>query len=1361
MAKIVKFPSRREAFPLSADFAAFHCVQYDRHRMSRQIESAQQIEAQFRVGEWLVEPSLNRVARDGAAVQLELKAMDVLLCLADRPGELVEKRELVDTVWQTEFVSDNTLTKRIAELREALGDDARNPRYIETIPKRGYRLIAEVAFADDSLNDPSVALAETALDNASPYPGLSPFTESDTGNFFGRESEIGALWRRIASRRLLAVVGPSGAGKSSLMRAGVIARAPPGWRAVVCQPGEEPFLAVARALAPDLANDAGELRQLLAFHDPDIALAVAARWRGRWDEALLVVDQFEELFTLNPEAVQERFVELLRRLVDAAGIHVAVVLRDDFLLECHRHPKLAPIFGDLTPVGPPPGSELRKALTEPAARHLCGFESELLLDEMVGEVESERGALPLLAFAVSRLWERRDRERRLLTRESYEEIGGVGGALAQHAEATLEAIGQERLHIVRELFRNLVTAQGTRATRQWDDLLSIFNGGGREGVKPSPTDQPRNDIVGAGFTPARDVAQEVLRALINARLLTSFEVGEKEEGPTRRVEIVHESLLRAWPRLVRWQTQDADAAQIRDQLRQAAQLWHARGKPDDLLWAGASFREFALWRESYPGGLSDTEEAFSEAMVGHAGRRRRRRRLAVAAVLLATLTVAVVTTSLWRRAEHNASRLEARRLAEMARQTMGDSPPEALAYAMASLEAADGADARRLALQALWRSPMPAAVDTSGVKIATIRAAFSPDGRWLATSNTGGVIQMWPLAGGDPLSWQAHQTLTTVKFSPDPGAILSQALADPKRVFWSVPEGVRLGEMDAPMALKATHLSANDWHTILRMTRIIEDSRTPGTWTIDHRPEELRKKLQGGHPPRAALGPDGRDLVYSLGSELFLADIGRPGATPRAIGRDGAEIKQIAFRPDGSYFATIDFDGVITVWALSDGVSEQIRSWQGLADDDGHHVDFDPTGDFVTVSFDRGDIHVYGLNDPPGSEPLRLRPQGGRAVHSDFDPSGRWLATASMGRHAVWPIDRSRYPFVLRGHSGPVDKIEFGPDSGFLVSTGTDGTVRLWPLRPDPGAEPRIIHDWGGPIEVLAASLSASDDGRLVVATGNEKFVRVIPFDGRPAYDLGEADQRVLRAAVSPDGRLVAVLGRFDDRNAIRVWDLENDTFETIPLSDEPGWPPYGYPVEFTEDGRLITSFASRVREWDPETREVRYLLDGVWTIALSGNGRKLIGRPGLAGTGEAVATVYDLESGESSRLASHGSGVVSLALDSTGTIAVTGDRRGNLRVGPASGESAQILTMDDVPTYTVAVSPDGRWIAAGYVDGTIKLWPMPDLTKPPIQELPRAELLAHLNALTNLRVVPDPDDPDEYVVKAGPFPGWETVPEW
>jgi DNA-binding winged helix-turn-helix (wHTH) protein len=563
--------------------------------------------------------------------------MDLLLCLAERAGEVVDKRELVDLVWQTEYVADNTLTRRIAELRDAFGDDARKPRFIETITKRGYRLIAEVRSIDTDRPYPPADVDAHPPDEVSPYPGLAPFTEADADNFFGRESEIASLWRKIASRRLLTVIGPSGAGKSSLLRAGIAARAPPGWRAVVCHPGDEPFVAVARALAPDLAGDADEMRQLLAFRDPDMALAVTARWRGRWSEALLVVDQFEELFTVTPEPVRAPFVALLRRLVDAARVHVVLVLRDDFLFECHRYPELAPIFADLTPVGPPEATGLRRALTEPAARHLVVFDSETLVDEMVAEVEHERGALPLLAFAMARMWELRDRDRRMLTREAYEAIGGVGGALARHAETTLEVIGHERLPIVRELFCNLVTAKGTRAIREVDDLLSVFE----ESVLPPVASKtlgvrrctshsersersrltPHSEHSPSHPSPARTMADEVLRALIDARLLTTYEVREDDGKPTRRIEIVHESLLRSWPRLVRWQTQDADAAQLRDQLRQAARLWADRGRPDELLWTGGSYREFALWRERYPGGLSSDEQAFADAMVRHAGRR--------------------------------------------------------------------------------------------------------------------------------------------------------------------------------------------------------------------------------------------------------------------------------------------------------------------------------------------------------------------------------------------------------------------------------------------------------------------------------------------------------------------------------------------------------------------------------------------------------------------------------------------------------------------------------------------------------------------------------------------------------------------
>ena len=346
----------------------------------------------------------------GVSIQLELKAMDVLLCLVAHAGEVVSKDELLDAVWQTEFVSDNTLTNRIAELRKALGDDAQNPSYIETIRKRGYRLIAEVRpapRAEEARQFPRPLFPEEELN---PYPGLAAFTEADAERFFGREAEVAALWRRITSRRLLAVIGPSGVGKSSLLRAGVATRAPPGWRVVVFTPGEAPALSLARALAPDHAGDPAAMARLLGFSDADTALAVVSRWRGLFDEAVLVVDQFEELFTLNPPEVQASFIDLLRRLVDAADVHLVLAMRDDYLYRCQQYEQIAPIFEELTPLPPPKPEGLRRALKEPAARRLYRFESELLVDRMIAEVEGERGALPLMAFAVHQLWEERDRD---------------------------------------------------------------------------------------------------------------------------------------------------------------------------------------------------------------------------------------------------------------------------------------------------------------------------------------------------------------------------------------------------------------------------------------------------------------------------------------------------------------------------------------------------------------------------------------------------------------------------------------------------------------------------------------------------------------------------------------------------------------------------------------------------------------------------------------------------------------------------------------------------------------------------------------------------------------------------------------
>ena len=513
---------------------------------------------------------------------------------------------------------------RVRETRKALWQALREDP--KNLPEGPWKQVLARALAwqqDDRFATASAlarALEEVTLrgdgvKERSPYPGLASFSEADAEYFFGREQEIESLWKKLDQAHLLAVVGASGAGKSSFLRAGVLPTRPEGWDCVICTPGTRPFTALGQVLATQLAGDAEAVRDLLRFEEVGVAVSIARRWRQRYSHTLLIIDQFEELFTLNPVETQVAFADLLGRLALEADVHVLLSMRDDFMLHCHAHEALRPIFAELTPLAPPKGSALRRALAQPALLSGYRFEDDQLLDDMLAEVADERGALPLLAFAAAALWERRDRDKGLLTRQAYEEIGGVAGALALHAETTLERIGSPRLPAVREIFRNLVTSQATRAVLATEELLSVFED--------------------------RDTAGQILQQLIEARLLTSFEdVGAESESATgQRVEIIHESLLASWPRLVRWRTQDADQTQLRDQLRQVAQVWEERGRADDLLWTGTSFREYELWRERYRGRMTTTEEAYAVAMESHAAKQQSRRRMAVAATILVLLGV--------------------------------------------------------------------------------------------------------------------------------------------------------------------------------------------------------------------------------------------------------------------------------------------------------------------------------------------------------------------------------------------------------------------------------------------------------------------------------------------------------------------------------------------------------------------------------------------------------------------------------------------------------------------------------------------------------------------------------------------------
>ena len=715
----------------------------------------------------------------------------------------------------------------------------------------------------------------------SPYPGLRSFTERDAHQFVGRETEIASVWDRIRQHRLLAIIGPSGAGKTSFVRAGVVPGRKDGWGAFVCTPGTSPIRSLGLALARQWPGGLDEVTGRESLDDPEATFALAAEWRGRHADAVVVFDQFEEVFTLNTADAQAQVASLIGRLVGEGDVHVVLSLRDDFLIRCCEQPALSPVLACLTALLPLSRDALRRALVEPAAVLGYRFDPPGLVDEMVAAVEDTRAALPLLAFAIARLWERRDRERACLTREAYVEIGGVAGALAQHAEQTLQRIGTDREPVVREFFRNLVTAHGTRAIIDWDELLSV--------------------------APGRRAGEAVLRDLVDARLLTSYEVAAAPGRPEHhRVEIAHESLLTAWPRLVRWRTQDEESAQQRDQLKQAAQLWEEKGRTADLLWTGTAFREFALWHERNEAPLTSVEEAFASAMTTRA---RRRRRLQLAGVIAAFVLLAVVAASVaWsrQRAVESAHDAEASRLVALGRLELERYPTAALAYALRGLEMSDLVEARYLALEALWLAPA-ARILPLPAGVSCTRVAFSDDGRTVACAGFSDSVltcaddgRVGPIKGPFPVM----ADIRSVAFQPggtrllswlpgDPLLRILQLSGGPDATLEASPEWVRPVGADRVATLGPAGGGARE--RVLRTWSL--DGRTAAEvarWTP---PVAMRLDQPGLRP--ASLDPALRWLAYGDGLDVMLQSLGASGSTTTRIRPPRGAAARSGVRRDG------------------------------------------------------------------------------------------------------------------------------------------------------------------------------------------------------------------------------------------------------------------------------------------------------------------------------------------------------------------------------------------------------------------------------------------------------------------------------
>ncbi len=466
----------------------------------------------------------------------------------------------------------------------------------------------------------------------SPYAGLAAFQENDANRFFGRGPEVAATVNRVRERPLLAVVGPSGAGKSSFVRAGLVPalkRSGESWEALVLRPGRHPLAGLASLISPmistsaSIADELAEQKKLEArlIKEPGFVGAVLrGRARREKKNLLLFIDQFEELYTLVPDADERKaFTASLAAVADdpTSPIRLVISIRSDFLDRVPEDPRfMAELSQGLVFLNSPGTDGLREAIVAPAEMAGYTFETPDIVDDMIKHLATTQGALPLLQFAASKLWDARDAANKTLTRVAYESIGGVAGALASHANAVLEKLSPQNQPLLRAIFLRLVTPDRTRAIVSMDELRELHT------------------------NPAE--LQGLVDELVQARLLV-VQTG----GGAATVEIVHESLIHSWPMLKRWLEESGEDSAFLDELRTATRQWTQKSQAEDLLWRGEMAEEALRFQRRFRGTLPAVQKSFLDAVVNLSARQARRKRgLTIAAIAFLALLAAAASVAL-------------------------------------------------------------------------------------------------------------------------------------------------------------------------------------------------------------------------------------------------------------------------------------------------------------------------------------------------------------------------------------------------------------------------------------------------------------------------------------------------------------------------------------------------------------------------------------------------------------------------------------------------------------------------------------------------------------------------------------------
>jgi WD40 repeat protein len=1129
----------------------------------------------------------------------------------------------------------------------------------------------------------------------SPFRGLLPFTERHSGLFFGRDGEIAAFLERTRVEPVLPVVGPSGAGKSSFVQAGVFPRLREQgrWMVLALRPGRQPFDTLASRVirgetdASYLSASIRQTRRSLDGERPRQTmieeetlshqlrespgrLALLLHQLAERDDVrvLLFVDQLEELYTLVDDDGERRaFMEAICGAADDPDAPVRVVfsLRDDFMVRLAETSIAREALGHLTVLRNPGPAALKEILTRPLKSAGYRYEDPELASEMVAAVGGEPSCLPLLQFACSQLWERRDRERRVLTRASYAAMGGVEGALARHADSILEGLTPQQIDAARQIFLRLVTPEGTRQVVPRTQLI--------EGLD--------------------EVAIEVLDRLVNERAVLVRKGRERHGGA--EVELVHESLIRNWKRLRRWIDEGREEVAFLAEVSQAAQLWEKRGSRREEVWQGDALRD-AMRKAERLTGMPESVRRFLEAgRAKQLWKQRRRRFLTLSGVGLLTLVavVAVIVAAVVigqakevrlqrNRAEEKGA--EAQREGARAAIARGDLL-ETRAKLRGSLESQDSALARVLWLQ-LQENPQIGSVEL-GIFIKQL--AIAPDGGTVAAAGSNGLVYLVDVQTQAVRHLRGHTDIVyTTAFSPD-GRRLATGTSRGDVGLWDLERDtftILRGHKQEP-AGKVTSVAFSPDGQLLASA---SNDRTIRLWDVGSGAEKivLDTENRGGS---VTFDPEGR-LLASTGADslIRLWDVASAAEKLRLSGH-AATTSAVAFSGDGRMIASTSHDRTVRLWDAKSG--EQVRELGGLTDI-GTGVAFSPDGKQVAAgSYDRT-VRVW--DTATGSQIKSIAGHRDIVTAVAFGPAGRVLYSAGADKTIrIWNLEAGEPRAVRGGHATRALGVAFSPGGELLASVGTDKSVRLWDV--ESGALLQALTGHGA----IVSGAAFSPDGNLLASGSIDGTVRLWDVaTGNEVDVLGKHETGVYDVAFSPDGNTLAS-GCND--NTVRLWDVGTGT-ERRKLE---GHKHKTCSLDFSPDGRFLASGSrdTTVRIWDGFTGEPIETLTGHkdWAcpVRFDPAGKRL-----ATASSDKTVLVWDVDTWDSKLAGRHGGNPHAMwfADDQLAAI-VKRDQEDPVVLWNRSQEQEIPIELNGIAMRRAAYSPDGTLVATSTDEGNVILW--------------------------------------------------------